>query len=82
MVAHYAVHAGLRQARAAEQVPAANNYTDLNSQFDQLFHFLSHAIQNAGVDTKTFCTLQGFATQFKQNTLIYGFCIGCHGVLS
>ncbi|MNH27569.1 hypothetical protein D3C79_876860 [compost metagenome] len=82
MVAHYAVHAGLCQTCTTEKIATANNYTDLDAQLDQLFYFLSHAIQNASVDPKAFCTLQGFTTQFEQDTLINGFCIGCHGVLS
>jgi hypothetical protein len=64
VVAHNTVHPGLSQTRTAEQVTAANDNADLDTQLDQLFNFLSHAIQNARVDTKTFTALQGFATEF------------------
>ncbi len=64
MVADHTVHARFCQPGATEQVTATNDYTHLNAQLDQLFDFLGHTVQYAGIDTEAFCTLQSFAAQF------------------
>ena len=78
VVAHNAVHPRFRQTSTTEKVATANDHANLNTQFDQFFDFLCHAIKDACVNTEAFRSLQRFATQLKQNAFVHGFCIGSH----
>ena len=62
VVAHNAVHTRFRQTSTTEQVTPTNHHTNLNTQFNQFFDFLSHAIQYACINTEAFSALQSFAT--------------------
>ncbi|MNL57063.1 hypothetical protein D3C87_1805980 [compost metagenome] len=78
MVAHNTIHTRFRQTSATEKVATANHHANLDTQFNQFFDFLCHAVKNACIDTEAFCSLQRFATKLKQNAFVHGFCIGSH----
>ncbi len=78
VVAHHAIHACFCQTRATEKVTTANDYANLDAQFNQFFDFLRHAVKDACVNTEAFRPLQRFAAQLKQNAFVNGFCIGSH----
>ncbi|MDT4866871.1 hypothetical protein FQZ97_1017520 [compost metagenome] len=64
MVACYPIHAGSGQRRAAEQVAAADNQADLDTDTDQLADLQRHPIQHLGIDAELLRPHQGFAAQF------------------
>ena len=54
VVAHNAVHTRFRQTSTTEQVTATNYYANLNTQLNQLFDLLSHAVKYACINTEAF----------------------------
>ena len=54
VVAHNAVHTCFRQTSTTEKVTATNHYANLNTQLNQFFNFLSHAVKYARINTEAF----------------------------
>ena len=78
VVTHHAVHARLGKTGTTEQVAAANDQTDLNTQLNQLFDLLGHPLQHRWINAKTLGSLQGFTTQLQKNTSVCRLGIGTH----
>ncbi len=61
MVAGHTIHAGRRERRAAKQVAATDNQTDLDADANQLADFQGHAVEHLGIDAEVLGPHQGLA---------------------
>ncbi|GFS05450.1 hypothetical protein ElyMa_004681600 [Elysia marginata] len=78
MITGDALHTGSTQRRPTKQVTTTNDQTDLNTNADQLTDFKRHTIQHLGINAKLFAPHQRFATEFQENTMVFGLAI-CSG---
>jgi hypothetical protein len=70
VVGRGAVHAGSTASDAAEDVAAADDDRDLDTQLHDFGNVIDHALDGGTVDAEGIVAHQGFAGQFQKDALV------------